>query len=180
LLDQRPDEALSNMRQTTLSTLPGDLNEQRQLLEARALAGMKQWDHALELLAADSSPAAAKLRAGIYWDAGRWPDAAKTGEATLGQRWQDQTPLSAGERNQVMRVAIAASLAGDETALNRLRSHYGARMAGTPDANAFSVVTQEVDLHGLAFRDIAAKVASTGTLDDFMKDFHSADRTITN
>lgn len=180
LLDQKPDEAFSILRQTTLSTLPGDLSLQRQLLEARALAGMKQWDHALELLAADSSPAAAKLRAGIYWDSGRWADAAKTGEANLGQRWQDQTPLSASERNQVMRVAIAASLAGDEAALNRLRSHFGAKMAGTPDANAFSVVTQEVDLHGLAFRDIAAKVASTGTLDDFMKDFHSADKTITN
>jgi hypothetical protein len=44
-------------------------------------------------------------------------------------------------------------------------------MQNTPDANAFAVVTQYIDRQGLAFRESAAKLASIGTLEAFMKDF---------
>ena len=44
-------------------------------------------------------------------------------------------------------------------------------MKVSPDASAFAVVTQRIDLHGLAFRDTARQVASIDTLQTFMKDF---------
>ena len=45
-------------------------------------------------------------------------------------------------------------------------------MKGTPDANLFAVLSADIDQHGLAFRDAAAKIASVDTLEAFMKDFN--------
>ena len=35
----------------------------------------------------------------------------------------------------------------------------------------FAVLTQPIDMHGLAFREAAAKIASVDTLKSFMADF---------
>ena len=47
------------------------------------------------------------------------------------------------------------------------------KMKGTADANLFTVLSADIDQHGLAFRDAAAKIASVDTLQAFMKDFSS-------
>jgi hypothetical protein len=70
-----------------------------------------------------------------------------------------------------MRSAVAYSLANDETNLDRLRDHFAAKMKASPDANAFAVIAQRIDEHGVAFRDRAAQIASIDTLQAFMKDF---------
>ena len=57
------------------------------------------------------------------------------------------------------------------TSLDRLRAHFMPKMKGTPDANMFAVLSADIDQHGLAFRDAAAKIASVDTLQAFMKDF---------
>jgi hypothetical protein len=44
-------------------------------------------------------------------------------------------------------------------------------MKASPDANIFAVLSQNIDLHGLAFRDAARTIASVDTLQTFMKDF---------
>ena len=55
--------------------------------------------------------------------------------------------------------------------LDRLRQHFAPKMQNTPDGAVFAVLSQEIDMHGLAFRDAAAKIASVDTLQSFMKDF---------
>jgi phosphoribosylamine-glycine ligase len=52
-----------------------------------------------------------------------------------------------------------------------VREHFAHLMKGTPDANLFAVLSSDIDAHGLAFRDAAAKIASVDTLQAFMKDF---------
>ena len=52
-----------------------------------------------------------------------------------------------------------------------MRDHFTAKMKGTPDANLFQVLSSDIDQHGLAFRDAAARIASLDTLEAFMKDF---------
>ncbi|HVP86311.1 MAG TPA: hypothetical protein VMS78_16440 [Rhizomicrobium sp.] len=173
LMDHKPEKALETLRDTTISGLPDDVNHQRMMLEARALAQMKRYDQALDLVSVDSSQDAKQLEADIAWDSGQWNMAAQNTETLLGQRWSDDKPLAPEERTDVMRAAIAYSLANDETSLERLRAHFAPKMKGTPDANAFAVVTQNIDQQGLAFRETAAKVASVGTLEAFMKDFSS-------
>ncbi len=171
LMDQKPQPALDSIRSTQVSGLPDDVNHQRLLLEARAFAALKQWDNALDLIAVDSAADTARLRADIYWESGNWAVAAQKAEELLGTRWSDASPLSAGEREEVMRAAVAYSLTNDEASLDRLRNHFGPKMKASPDASAFAVVAQRIDAHGVAFRDAAAQIASVDTLQTFMSDF---------
>jgi hypothetical protein len=66
---------------------------------------------------------------------------------------------------------VSYSLAGDAPSLARLNERYGAKMAKTPDANAFAVVTQNVDGDGVALRDLVKRLASVQTLQAFMTEF---------
>ena len=156
---------------TRIAGLPDDIAHQRMLLEARALAALKQWDQALDLIAVDDAADTRRLRADIYWESGNWAVAAQKAEELLGNRWSDPEPLTAEERHEVMRAAIAYSLANDEPGLERLRDHFAAKMKASPDASAFAVVTQRIDTQGVAFRDVAGKIASIDTLESFMTDF---------
>ncbi|MBI3676281.1 MAG: hypothetical protein HY243_06655 [Proteobacteria bacterium] len=171
LMDHKPKEALAALRETRLAGLPDDVNHQRVLLEARALAALKQWDQALDMIAVDEQPDSRQLRADIYWESGNWAVAGQKSEELLGGRWQDGAALNDSERRDVMRAAIAYSLAEDQTSLNRLRDHFGPKMKASVDAPAFAVVTQDIETRGLAFRDMAGRIASVDTLETFMQDF---------
>jgi hypothetical protein len=89
----------------------------------------------------------------------------------LADRWNAAPQLSDEERRDVMRAAIAYSLAADQQSLDRLRDHYAAKMKVSTDASAFAVVTQNIQAQGAAFRDMAGQIASIDTLESFMKDF---------
>ncbi|MEJ0027501.1 MAG: hypothetical protein WDN01_15865 [Rhizomicrobium sp.] len=171
LMDQKPMKALDAIRTTQISTLPDDVGHQRLLLEARAFAALKQWNNALDLIAVDPASDTARLRADIYWESGNWAVAGQKAEELLGQRWSDAGPLSPAEREEAMRAAVAYSLANDEASLDRLRDHFGPKMKASPDGNAFAVIAQRIDEHGVAFRDRAAQIASIDTLQAFMADF---------
>ena len=171
LMDHKPKDALASLKSTEIAGLPDDVNHGRVLLEARALAALKQWDQALDMIAVDEAPDTRKLRGDIYWESGNWAVAAQMAEGLVGDRWNDAVPLNADERQNLMRAAIAYSLADDETSLDRLRTRFGPKMKSSPDASAFAVVTQNIDLQGVAFRDMAGKIASVDTLEGFMQDF---------
>jgi hypothetical protein len=170
LMDHKPEAVIETLRSTQISTLPDDVGHQRLLMEARALAEEKRWDQALDLIAVDQQPDTVKLRADIYWKSANWPQAGQMAELALGERWNDAVPLVPEERQNVMRAAVAYSLANDEVSLERLRTHFAAKMKSSPDGNAFQVVSERIDLHGLAFRNAAAQIASIDTLKAFMKD----------
>jgi hypothetical protein len=173
LMDRKPELALDEIRGTQLSALPDDVGHQRMLIEARALAGLKRYDDALDMVAVDQAADTQRLRADIYWQAGQWAMAGQKAEELLGTRWSDTAPLAAEDRQEAMRAAVAYSLANDEASLERLAEHFGPKMKATPDASAFAVVSQRIDAHGVAFRDAAAQVASIDTLKNFMKDLHA-------
>jgi hypothetical protein len=170
LMDHKPQAVLETLRSTEISTMPDDVRHQRLLMQARAMAELKQWDQALDLIAVDQLPDTQRLRADIYWRSSNWPLAGKAAEDALAQRFADPAPLSAEERQIAMRAAVAYSLANDEVSLERLRGHFGPRMQASADASAFAVLTQRIDMQGLAFRDAAARIASVDTLKMFMKD----------
>jgi hypothetical protein len=153
--------------------LPDDLITQRNLIEARALTDLKMYDDALDLIAADLSGEADRLRADIYWDAQRWPDAAAKAESMLGERYQDLTALTQTERDDLMRASVAYSLAGDAASLERLRTRFQTKMAQSPDAKAFAVVTQSPDVTGDDYKNLVKRVASADTLSAFLQDFRS-------
>jgi hypothetical protein len=171
LMDHKPQDAINALHNSEITGLPDDTLHQRLVLEARAFAALKQWDNALDLIAVDQADDTRRLRADIYWESGNWDVAGQKTEELLGQRYTDAAPLNDGERGQVLRMAVAYSLADDEASLERLRKNFAPKMANTPDASAFAVLTQSIDMHGLAFRQAAAQIASVDTLTAFMKDF---------
>ena len=170
LLDNKPKDALKAINDTRLTRLPDDINQRRRLIEARALAGLKQFDGALALLADDASQDAKRLRADIYWESGNYAVAGARSEEMVGERGSPGAPLSAEDRAQVMRAAVAYSLARDDAALQRLRTRFEARMKDSPDGSAFSVVTGRIDQQGVAFQDLAKSIAAVDTLQAFMAD----------
>ena len=181
LMDHKAKEALAAIRTTRVAGLPDDIGHERLLLEARALAALKQWDDATSLIAVDDAPDTRRLRADIYWESGNWAVAGQKTEALLGDCWQGNQPLTAELRQYVMRAAISYSLAGDQASLDRLRDHFAVKMNASPDGSAFAVVTQPIDTQGVAFRDVAGKIASIDTLESFMTDFKKQfDKVATN
>ena len=171
LMDHKPQAAVTILHSSQISGLPDEDGHARLILEARAFAALKQWDNALDLIAVDDQPDTRRLRADIYWESGNWEQAGQKTEDLLASRWSDPIPLSDRERAQVLRMAVSYSLANDEPGLDRLRDHFGPKMRNTPDGQAFTVLSQDIDMHGVAFRDAAAKIASVDTLQAFMKDF---------
>jgi hypothetical protein len=179
LMDHKPQNAINALHESQITGLPDQTVHDRLLLEARSFAALKQWDSALDLIAVDSDADTVRLRADIYWESGNWDVAGQKTEEILGARASDTAPLSASERAQVLRMAVAYSLANDEASLDRLRKNFTPKMTGTPDASAFVVLSQSIDLHGMAFRQAAQQIASVDTLETFMKDFskrHEAPR----
>ena len=171
LLDHKPKEALEALRTSQIAGLPPDDTHARMILQARALAALKQWDQALDLIATDDQADSQRLRADIYWESGNWEVAGQKAEELAGGAASEATPLANDTRSSVMRAAIAYSLAGDEAGLERLRKGFGAKMQASPDAVAFSVITEKLDTQGSAFRDTAGQIASIDTLEAFMQDF---------
>jgi hypothetical protein len=178
LMDHKPELAVAAIRNSDITGLPDTVLHDRMLMEARAFAALKQWDNALDLIGADEAEDTRRLRADIYWESGNWAVAGQKAEELLEARWSDAAPLNDADRAQVLRAAVAYSLANDETSLDRLRDHYAPKMKASPDANIFAVLSQNIDLHGLAFRDAARTIASVDTLQTFMKDFVARKSTI--
>jgi hypothetical protein len=171
LMDHKPDKAVAAIHNSQVTGLPDEVLHERLLIEARAFAALKQWDNALDLIAIDQAEDTRQLRADIYWDSGNWEVAGQKVEEMLGTRWSDAAPLAAEDRTRVLRAATAYSLANDQAGVARMRDHFAPKMKTSQDANLFAVLSADIDAHGMAFREAAAKIASVDTLQAFMKDF---------
>ncbi|QZO00986.1 hypothetical protein [Chenggangzhangella methanolivorans] len=173
MMNGKPAKALEVLRKTRQADLPGSLLRTRLRLEARALAETGRVDLALEIADGLEGPEASRLKADILWAARRWPEAGEALETALGSAWRAPSPLDASQRSDVMRAAIALSLAEDGFGIDRLRQKFSAKMADGPQASAFEVVTAPIEARGDAFREIARTVAASASFDAFMKEYRA-------
>lgn len=136
LMDRKPEPALQALWGSRTTLLPTALNNERRLIEARALAGLARYDHALEVLGPDPSVDAQDVRAEVFWKQKKWAEAAALLEKRLGERWRDPTALTGEEETRLIRAGIAFSLANDDAALARLNERWTGFVAGAraPDA----------------------------------------------
>jgi len=139
LMNHQPEAALDAINGSRSTLLPKDMAERRRVLQARALAGLGRFDDALELLDKDASPDAQDARGDIAWQQRDWPKVGAILEARLGDRWKSAQPLTAEEQALLLRTGIAYSLADDNAALARLRSHYATFADAAPNPNALKV-----------------------------------------
>lgn len=171
LMEGAPLAALETLRDTRLPGLPETISRARMLLEARALSDLARVNLALELLEGEEGPEIDRLRADIFWSASRWREAGEAHEAMVADRQRDPTPLSPRERTDVMRAAIAYTLADEQLALDRLRANFFAAMSESEDARVFSLATTPDVQSTAAFREIADRVTGGDTLTDFLEEY---------
>lgn len=174
LMDRRYEDALNTIRRSRIAGLPEAIVDERYLLEARALSELGRADQALELIASDESEAATRLRADVAWTQRDWRNAGRRLEGILGNRFSDPAPLILTEQDDLLRAAIAYSLARDSVSAVRLGERYGEAMAETDQAAAFNLLTDDDATPGnVRFTDMASRIASIDTLDAFMEPFRA-------
>ena len=172
LMDRRYEDALNAIRTSRVAGLPEAVVDERYLLEARALSELGRHDQALELISADQSEAANRLRADVAWTRRDWATAGRRLEGILGNRYAADEPLDLSEQADVMRAAISYSLARDMTGARRLGERYGPAMDQTDQAAAFALLTDDDARAGSArFSDLATRIASIDTLEAFIEPF---------
>ncbi|HML13569.1 MAG TPA: tetratricopeptide repeat protein [Xanthobacteraceae bacterium] len=170
LLGRKPDLALQTLQASRTADLPNELRNQRLLLEARALSDTGRHDLALEVIANLEGREVDRLRADVLWAAKRWREAGEEIEKLYGERWREFAPLNETERADILRAALAYSLADDAIGLDRFRQKYAAKMGEGPDKNAFSVAIDRGAVDSAEFTEIAKKVSAADTLDSFLRD----------
>jgi len=73
--------------------------------------------------------------------------------------------------NDIMRAAIAYSLAGDDFALNRLSQKFSQKMSESTDAETFNILTKPLSDRSFE-RDVAVdSILNIGTTDSFLRDY---------
>jgi len=165
LLDHKPDAALTALDYSNGDTLPADLQNERQLLRAKALSDLHRDDEALTLLRDNNHDAAKILRADINMHAQHWSEAAKALLELVGAPPKAGEALNHDQTEWLVNCAIALSLAGDQTGIDKLAIDYGAAMAGTPENDTFRILTQPEKTAQL--RDIAAAQSKISDVDMF-------------
>jgi hypothetical protein len=168
LMDHKPDKALVAIDTTRVPNMPQDLLADRHILEARALLDLGRLDAATELVERDRSEDAQRVRAEAAWRAHDWDRAAAELKTLLGMRSRGSA-LDEDGRQQVLRQAVALTLAGNDDQVRALYREYAGDMAHTDEADAFEVVASGINADGAAIRDVARAVARTDVMDRFMQ-----------
>jgi hypothetical protein len=171
LLDRKPDKALRALRRSRQAKLPEAMERQRRLVEARALVDSGRYQTALDLLATIRGPGVERMKADAHWYAKDWDEVGKQFESLLGGRWSMQAPLSVQDRMDVLKSAIGFALAGNQLALDRLRSKFSGKMANTEHTAAFEVVSREIGTGGSEFAAVASQIAAVDTLELFLNEY---------
>lgn len=105
------------------------LSEERALIRARALAATGATREARDILRGLTQPAARELEAEMASVAGDWAEVASALTAMLREVAPAGASLDAAQRRVVLRAAVAATLAEDQTRMRWLRETYGPAMA---------------------------------------------------
>lgn len=159
LMNRKPEDALRTINESRTTVLPAALNADRRLITARAMVMLGRTDAGLEIIENDRSREASDIRAEAAWKQRDWPAAGQMLETSLGERWKTEAALAADDEGKLLRAAVAYSLAGDETALDRLRGRYSPLLeqARNPDALRVALAGPESDVASASdFSRIAA------------------------
>lgn len=161
LMDRKPEDALGAINGSRTTILPSALNTERRLIEARALMSLGRLDHAMEVIERDASKDAADLRAELTWREKDWAAAGAQFEKVLGDRWQADGPLTVEEEGKLLRAGVAYSLAGDETALERMNGRYQRFFAQARNPEALRVALSGVGGGPLSAADFGRSTADS-------------------
>jgi tetratricopeptide (TPR) repeat protein len=139
IMDRKPEDAIQALNDSRSTLLPKPLQDQRRMIEAKAWLDLNQNDHALELVAKDTSPDADGVRAEVAWRMRNWTQAGTLLEKILGDRWKKPGALEPQQEAMLLRAGIAYSMAKDDMGLDRLRTRFGGFVEQAKSADALRV-----------------------------------------
>lgn len=167
LLDNDPAGARQALQDSITADMTPALVEQRQRLEARALADLGEYPGAFAAIQGDDGAEARRLRAEFNWAQEKWGDAATAYRRVIepvmnrpDARVDDVTAREA------LKAAVAAVLAGNDELRRELRQKLGSRMAETTVAGAFRFVTDPIARAESA--DFRAALSQVGSYESFL------------
>ena len=161
IMDRKPEAAIGALNDSRISVLPKELQDQRRMIEARAWLDLNQNDHALELVAKDTSPDADGVRAEVAWRMRNWSQVGILMEKILGERWKKPDPLAPEQEAMLLRAGIAYSMAGDDVGLDRLRTRFGGFIERAKTADALRVALAGASAMPTLTRDFGKVAADT-------------------
>ena len=136
-----PAGAVAALAESTAETLPQALLEQRTLTFAAAVAAqhdLPSADHALRDL---DTAAADQTMAQLHENAKDWPNAVQAWNHALERTLAADGVLNVAQATLLVRQASAATQAGDDATLARLRTLFAARMPPGKLADTFNLLT---------------------------------------
>ena len=172
MLDRKPDQALAALQNSEESDLPEGLDSQRRHLRAQTLAELGRGDLALAALEGDDGKDADLIRANIFWNDEDW---IRTGMvlrrviAAGGVR--PGKALTEEQASQVLNLAVALTLAGNERSVAQVRRGYGKAMDATPYGEAFRLIANPGFADPSQFRTVAAKVSEAEGFQTYLAAF---------
>lgn len=170
LMDNKPEEALKAIWGSRVAQLPADLNQNRRIMEAIALADLKRDENALELIEFDNSPDAARVRAEVYWRKGKYDLAAFNANQTLPPA---NTELSVEEAGEVLRAGIANALAKNSPKLAEIKNSHGAAMQKTAFAEAFNLINSRDIPNAQQMKTAMDSISGTSPYGNLVKNMRS-------
>lgn len=173
VMNKEPDKAIQVLRATRQSQVPEDIEFERRMIEIRALVELGQYEEADVMLEGVSGEVAENLRSDIYWKTEDWTSVVGHGYERLGQRWSDSEELTDGERQSVLRIAVALALDEDDLGLENLRAQYGVHMEDGLFADAFELITAKEIKTGSDIRELTQTIASVDRLETFMDSYRN-------
>jgi len=169
LWNGEPKQSLSILYKTRWRALPDKVKKERLYIQARANADLTNFDEALSLIEDDKSKTADQLRADIYWKSKKWPKAINALEKLMQQSGADKAKkLSPVDRQRLMQVAVARSLANDQDGITIMRQKFRKKLVDTPDLDAFDLITDNTDGSETNFRERSTAIAKISQLESFM------------
>lgn len=173
LMDKQAEKALQTLRSTRQSQVPEDIEQNRRMIEIRALVELGSYEEAEVMLEGNNGEVANNLRSDIYWKTEDWQRVVDHGFQMLGDRWTDSAELSLLERQSVLRIAVAMALDEDQNGLDQLRSQYLDHMENGTFANAFELITAREQRNGDDIRQLTQTIASVDRLETFMDSYRN-------
>ncbi|HEX2113648.1 MAG TPA: hypothetical protein VHM01_04510 [Alphaproteobacteria bacterium] len=168
LLDRKPELALAALKATDVEGLAKDIVQERNRIEARALADLGRTADALTRLSADDTRDADLLRAELTWRAQDWGGAAAALTRLVIPPAGD---LADEQARQAIRLAVALSLSRDKDGLKRFDGEFGAAMRRGPYKDIYQVVASDPGAPVGDVRDIAARAAAVAPFQSFLADY---------
>lgn len=142
--DGKPEAALDALRQTAAPGLAAELRRTRALAQGRALLALGRPDEALAAVEQDGGIDAELLRARVFRSRGDWPRAAAALRRIIETARVEAAPLDERRARDVLDLAVALTLAGDNAQLAQLDADYRGGMAATPLKDAFQLLAGTV------------------------------------